>query len=178
MRMTCDNFRLAMNGDQRRPWTGWAAVPRILALALVLTAAVPAASAHSLKELETALGDREKYFQPVDKSAPDFMLQDADGRVLRLTDFRGKVVVLHFIYTSCPDVCPLHAERIAEIQSMINQTPMKDKVAFITITTDPKRDTGDVLRNYGKAHGLSPVNWVFLTAPTGALDDTTRKLAQ
>jgi len=54
---------------------------------LALTAAVPAASAHSRKELETALGDREKYFQPVDKSATDFMLQDADGRGLRLTDF-------------------------------------------------------------------------------------------
>jgi protein SCO1 len=59
----------------------------ILALALALNAAVPAASAHLLKELETALGDHEKYFQPVDKSAPDFMLQDADGRGLRLTDF-------------------------------------------------------------------------------------------
>jgi protein SCO1 len=177
MRMTCDNFRLAMNGDQLRPWTGWAAVPRILALALALTAAVPAASAHSLKELETALGDREKYFQPVDKSAPDFMLQDADGRVLRLTDFRGKVVVLHFIYTSCPDVCPLHAERIAEIQALVNQTPMKQQVEFISITTDPASDTADVRREYGPVHGLNADNWVFLTTTPKQSEDTTRKLA-
>lgn len=43
-------------------------------------------------------------------------LENAEGRVVDLQDLRAKVVVLHFIYPSCPDVCPLHAERIAEIQ--------------------------------------------------------------
>ena len=91
---------------------------RILTLALALAVIAPVVSAHSLHELETALGNREKYFQPIDKNTPDFTLQDADGRALSLVDFRGKVVVLHFIYTSCPDVCPLHAEQIAEIQAI------------------------------------------------------------
>uniref|UniRef100_UPI0013D81A57 SCO family protein n=2 Tax=Pseudomonadota TaxID=1224 RepID=UPI0013D81A57 len=72
-------------------------------------------------------------------------------------------VVLHFIYTSCPDVCPLHAEKIAEIQKMVNSTPMKDQVVFTSITTDPSKDTPDVLKAYGPAHGLDPVNWLFLT---------------
>ncbi len=50
---------------------------RTLALATALAAAIPpAASSHSLKDLATALGDREKYFQPVDKETPDFALQD------------------------------------------------------------------------------------------------------
>ena len=173
-----DNFRPSMNGDQRNPWRAWVAVPRILALTSALATAVPMASAHSLQELETELGGREKYFQPIDKNSPDFALQDADGRVRSLADFRGKVVVLHFIYTSCSDVCPLHAERIAEIQALVNRTPMKEQVEFISITTDPSKDTAQLLRDYGPTHGLNPLNWVFLTTKSDQPEDTTRKLAE
>lgn len=146
--------------------------------ALVLTVAAPAASAHSLKELETALHSREQYFQPIDKDAPAFTLRDADGHTVSLASFRGKVVVLHFIYASCPDVCPLHADRIAEIQGMLNQSPMKEQVQFVSITTDPSRDTPAVLRDFGRAHGLDPVNWVFLTTTADQSEDATRNLAQ
>ena len=153
-------------------------VTRRAVLSAVLTGPFASdAFSHSLKEVEQNLYDKEKYFQPVDSDAPDFSLQDADGRPVKLSDFRGKVVVLHFIYTNCPDVCPLHAEKIAEIQKMVNITPMKDQVQFITITTDPKRDLGQVLRNYGDNHGLDPANWTFLTAAPGESEDVTRQLA-
>lgn len=148
------------------------------ALALLLVSLSSAAWAHSLKDLETLLGDKEKYFQSVDKAAPDFALQDLDGKPVRLSDLRGKVVVLHFIYAGCPDVCPLHADRIAEIQSMVNQTPMKEQVQFVTITTDPKNDAPDLLRAYGEQHRLDPANWTFLTTGARQPEDTTRKLAE
>ena len=147
-------------------------------IVLALTTLTPVVFAHSLHDLETALGHREKYFQSIDKIAPDFALQDAADRPVTLDDFRGKVVVLHFLYTNCPDVCPLHAERIAEIQTMVNQSPMKQQVEFVTITTDPNRDRGDVLDAYGRAHGLDPVNWVFLTTKPDQPEDSTRKLAE
>jgi protein SCO1/2 len=95
-----------------------------------------------------------------------------------LADFRGKVAILHFIYTHCPDVCPLHAERIAQIQSMVNQASMRDQARFITITTDPSRDTVEVMREYGKAHGLDPANWLFLTTTEDEPEDATRRLAE
>jgi protein SCO1/2 len=148
-----------------------------LAFALMMATVAPVL-AHSLEEVDQDLRDKDKYFQPVDSEAPGFSLQDADGRIVSLASLRGKVVVLNFIYTNCPDVCPLHAERIAELQAMINQTPMKAMVEFVTITTDPKRDTGEVLRDYGKAHGLDPVNWVFLTAEPDQPEDSTRKIAE
>lgn len=156
----------------------------VIALALtlgVLSANSTPASAHSTKgkgELERLMGDKEKYFQPLDKEAPDFTLQDADGNVVSRAGLRGDVTVLHFIYAGCPDVCPLHAEKIAEIQEMVNQTTMKDHVRFVTITTDPKNDTPDVLRDYGLAHGLDPVNWVFLTTKPDQPEDATRRLAE
>jgi protein SCO1/2 len=151
--------------------------PMAMSLA-VLAAGESTAAAHSLDELEAQLSDREQYFQPIGKDAPPFTLEDAEGRAVSLEDLRGKVVVLHFIYTSCPDVCPLHAERIAEVQEMVNRTPMRELVQFVTITTDPERDTPDVMRQYGPAHGLESVNWVFLTTRQDQPEDATRRLAE
>ena len=133
---------------------------------------------HSLDELNATLIDEEAYFQPLDRPAPAFTLRTADGADVALDDYLGKVVVLHFIYASCPDVCPLHAERIAEIQAMVNDTPMRELVQFVSITTDPANDTAEVLRAYGPAHGLDPVNWVFLTTGPDQPEDATRKLVE
>jgi protein SCO1/2 len=152
---------------------------RTAIVALLLAACLPASAlAHSIEELEQQFSAAEKYFQPIDKAAPDFKLQDAEGRVFRLGDFRKKVVVLHFIYTRCTDLCPLHAERIAKIQSMIDTTPMKAQVQFISITTDPSNDRGELLRDYGPQHGLDPVNWMFLTTTPDEPEDATRRLAE
>lgn len=147
-----------------------------MAAALGVAAASPA-GAHSPEDLAAAYLDREAFFQPLDAPAPDFTLQDADGWIVRLSDLRDQVVVLHFIYASCPDVCPLHAERIAEVQAMVNITPMKELVQFVTVTTDPMGDGPEVMRAYGPAHGLAPVNWTFLTAAPGQAEDATRALA-
>jgi protein SCO1/2 len=149
-----------------------------LVTAVLAAAAPPSASAHSVEDLGRELGDREKYFQPIDKQAPEFELQDPDGRMVRLEDFRDKVVVLHFIYAGCPDACPLHADLIARVQEMVNQTPTRDQVQFFSITTDPENDTPDILRDCGPAHGLDPSNWVFLTSGPDRPEDTTRKLAE
>ena len=145
---------------------------------MMISSLVPPALAHSLKDVEQDLLAKEKYFQPVDSEAPGFTLQDADGRAVSLADFRGEVVVLNFIYINCPDFCPLQSEKIAEIQKMMNIAPMKDQVQFVSITTDPKRDTGQVLRDYGNDHGLDSGNWIFLTAAPGSSEDATRKIAE
>ena len=140
---------------------------RLYLLAACLAAALAAspAAAHSVQELEGDLFGRERYFQPLEgRGAPGFTLRDGDGREVSLEDFRGMAVVLHFVYASCPDACPLHADLIARVQAMVNRTPMRDLVRFVTITTDPVNDTPEVLRAYGPAHGLDPANWLFLTS--------------
>ena len=130
----------------------------------MVIATMASATAHSLKGLEDKLLKRETYLQIVDEKAPEFTLRDAHGNPVRLSDFAGKVVVLNFIYTNCPDVCPLHSEAIASLQEAVNGTAMKDLVQFVTITTDPERDTTDVMRSYGPVHGLDSENWLFLTS--------------
>ncbi|MFC4350871.1 SCO family protein [Fodinicurvata halophila] len=112
----------------------------VLALLVMLAGSVSLtqqAHAHSPENLGSMMGDKEKFFEPVDKEVLGFALHTADGETVRLDNLRGRVVVLHFIYASCPDVCPLHAEKITEIQQMVNQTPMKAQVQFVTITPIP-----------------------------------------
>ncbi|MGQ0663962.1 MAG: SCO family protein [Pseudomonadota bacterium] len=147
-----------------------------LALALLMAAAAPEAG-HSLKNLEALLLKREAFVEVVNRPAPEFTLRDADGRSVRLADFRGKVVVLWFIYASCPDECPLQSEALAAIQELVNKTPMRELVQFIAVTTDPERDLPEILKAYGPAHGLDPVNWVFLTSGADK-PMATRELAE
>ncbi|MBW4656937.1 MAG: SCO family protein [Kaiparowitsia implicata GSE-PSE-MK54-09C] len=147
-------------------------------MAALLPLLVTPAGAHSIEELESQLLGRDKYFQPMDQPAPAFSLIDSADREVDLADYRGKVVILNFIYASCGDVCPLHSQLIAQLQSMINISPMKGRVAFISITTDPSHDRGRLLTEYGEAQGLDLVNWTFLTSPADQPEDTTRKVAK
>jgi protein SCO1/2 len=61
---------------------------------------------------------------------------------------------------------------------MVNRTPMRELVQFVTLTTDPEHDTPAVMRDYGSSHGLDPVNWVFLRTTPDQPEDATRKLAE
>jgi len=153
-------------------------IPRRTVLSVMAAMIAAPAFGHSTGELSDLLGGKEQFFQALDKETPDFTLSDADGKLYGPADFGGKVVVLYFIFTNCPDVCPLHSEKIAEVQEMVNQTPMRDLVQFVAITTDPENDTPEVMREYGPAHGLDPTNWMFLTTAPGQPEDTTRKLVE
>ena len=169
-RFRADRWRCAIARIGRALWHG-------LAVFAVMAGAIPA-DAHSLKALEEELYQREPFFQIVDRPAPNFALQDADGKAWDLDGLKGKVVVLNFIYAGCPDVCPLHSELIAKLQTMIDRTPMRDHVQFVSITTDPARDTPEALKAYGPTHGLDPGNWTFLTTRPGQPEDATRQLAE
>lgn len=145
----------------------------------VATSASPVFADHPGEDLDAVMFDKEKYFEIVDEpQAPGFALQDADGDLVNLSDFAEKVVVLNFVYANCPDVCPLHAEKIASIQEKIAVTPMKDMVQFVSITTDPKSDTPEVLSEYPEIHGLDAANWMFLTRHADQPEDATRTLAK
>ncbi|WP_404384316.1 SCO family protein [Caenispirillum salinarum] len=138
----------------------------------MLTAGTVPATAHDAGHVARQLSEEEVYFQLMDRAAPKFGLEDAGGDVVSLSDFVGQIVVLNFVYASCTDICPMHSQRIAELQEMINGTPMRDMVQFVSITTDPVKDTPEVMRSYGALHGLDDENWVFLTSGQARPVDT------
>ncbi|WP_438943225.1 SCO family protein [Profundibacterium mesophilum] len=151
----------------------------ILAAGLAMSLAPPAAADHPGAHLDREMFEKETYFQPADhETAPGFALVDAQGTPVSLDELRGKIVILNFIYASCPDFCPLHSQKIADVQELINASAMKDMVEFVSITTDPEEDTPEVLAGYGELHGLDGANWRILTAGPDDAADVTRELAR
>lgn len=78
-----------------------------------------------------------------------FNLKDPDGNVRGLPDFKGKVVLMFFGFTQCPDVCPTALANAAQIKSLLGADGEKIQVLFVTV--DPERDTPEVLREYARA---------------------------
>jgi len=78
-----------------------------------------------------------------------FALHDARGRLRKLEDFRGRLVLLYFGYTQCPDVCPTDLVAIGSALKMLG--PQAEGIQPVFITLDPARDTPQVLREYAPA---------------------------
>ena len=78
--------------------------------------------------------------------ARDFALPDADGQMRSMKDFAGKVVVVFFGYTQCPDVCPTTLAELAEVKKALGADGSKLQGVFVTV--DPERDTPEVLKAY------------------------------
>ena len=83
----------------------------------------------------------------------DFALTDHTGKPRTLADFRGKVVVLFFGYTQCPDVCPTTLATLAEVMQRLGPDAASVQVLFVTI--DPERDTAELLSQYVPAFNPS-----------------------
>jgi protein SCO1/2 len=89
-------------------------------------------------------------FHATDITGADFgrrlALPDLDGRMRTLDDFKGRVTVLFFGYTQCPDVCPTTLAELAQVKKALGAEG--DKLQGVFVTIDPERDTPDVLRQY------------------------------
>jgi protein SCO1/2 len=99
----------------------------------------------------------------------DFSLLDSDGKVRTLADFRGKVVVMFFGYTQCPDVCPTTLTEMQQVMTLIG--PQAEKVQVLFVTVDPERDSAAILKQYVPAFdphfiGLHPVDQAALDQVT------------
>jgi protein SCO1/2 len=92
--------------------------------------------------------------------APDFTLTDGvSGRAVSLSAQRGTVVALTFLYTSCPDVCPLTATRFRAAQMDLQADA--SRVTFIAVSVDPDGDTPKAVQSFSTMHGLA-TNWYYL----------------
>src|SRR5438105_7307992 len=87
-------------------------------------------------------------------AVPDFTLVNQDGKRIRLEQYRGKALLLTFIYTRCPlpDYCPLMTHNFAEIEKALMEWPeLYTKTHLLSISFDSQHDTPPVLRNYARA---------------------------
>jgi protein SCO1/2 len=80
------------------------------------------------------------------RPAPDFSLQGSDGRALSLSRFKGKVVLLGFGFTSCPQVCPTTLATLAQARRKLGAAAADVQVLYVTV--DPERDVAERMKNY------------------------------
>ena len=92
-------------------------------------------------------------------AAADFSLTDQFGKQVSLSQYKGKPVVLTFLYTNCPDVCPLTAEKLHATMQMLGQDAQN--VGIIAVSTDPARDTQAAALKFSKAHNMQD-SWHYL----------------
>jgi protein SCO1 len=78
-----------------------------------------------------------------------FDLLDPDGKPRTLADFKGRLVMVFFGFTQCPDVCPTALGRAVAVRQMLGADA--DRLQVIFVTVDPERDTADLLKNYTAA---------------------------
>ncbi len=101
------------------------------------------------------------------QEVPDFAMTDQDGKSLKLSDLRGEVVVLTFIYTRCPlpEFCPKMDRKFNDLASMIASVKGRsDQVRLLSISFDPEHDTPEVLRSHAELRGARPPLWRFAVA--------------
>jgi protein SCO1 len=111
---------------------------------------------------------------PVIGPAPPFTLTSQDGKSFALADLRGKVLAVTFIYTGCPDICPMVTQKMVDVQNALG-AEFGGKIALVSITLDPEHDTPAVLKDYAKSWGAKPNGWMFLTGSVATVRDVTRR---
>jgi protein SCO1 len=103
---------------------------------------------------------------------PAFVLTDQHGRTVRLAALRGKVVLLTFLYTNCPDLCPLTASNLNTTLRRLG--PRRSDVEVLAVSVDPVGDTPQAVRSFVRAHRLLP-QFHYLTGRQPTLERVWRE---
>ncbi len=105
---------------------------------------------------------------PMMGPAPDFTLVSQDGTQVSMSDFRGKVVAVAFIFATCLDICPMLTDNMVRVQHSLDEDFGRN-IAFVSITVDPERDTPEILKVYAESFGADLRGWSFLTGDPEAV---------
>lgn len=127
-------------------------------------------AAAALRE-ETGIRGRSAY-REVGENLPDFALYDQEGKVVEAGRWRGKQVMLNFIFTRCTvaTMCPAATAKMMQTQRLAREAGVPN-LELVSITLDPENDTPGALKEYAIQRGIDTSNFSFLTGPEGAIKD-------
>lgn len=108
-------------------------------------------------------GCSKKFPENINISQNSFALLNQDSSVVKFpSDYKGKILVTTFIYTNCPDICPMTTYNMQLVQEQLKKNSI-DNVQFVAISFDPIRDTPSILKEYSAIRGMNLNNFSFLT---------------
>jgi protein SCO1 len=118
----------------------------------------------ALSKSSDSVEERESERVQIGESVPDFQLVDQDGHSIRLSDYRGKAVVLTFIYTRCPlpNFCPLMSRNFSQLEQRLS-SEFTNKYHLLSVSMDFEFDTPEVLKAYGARYQADSKDWTFAT---------------
>ncbi|MEY2879929.1 MAG: hypothetical protein RLZZ15_2309 [Verrucomicrobiota bacterium] len=133
-------------------------------------AATVASSARALAEDTRTRG--KAAYREIGEGMPDFALYDQEGRVVPSGRFRGKQILLNFIFSRCPvaTMCPASTAKMIAAQKQARDAGVKT-LELVSITLDPAYDTPGVLKDYATVRAIDTANFSFLTGPEKAIRD-------
>lgn len=119
------------------------------------------------------LQDAAKYFT-------DLELQTQDGRKVKFFSdvLQGRTVLINVIYTNCKDACPLITQQLLGVRQALPADMFGKQVHFVSISSDPVRDTPAALKLFAKKQGADVEGWTFLTGRKENIDHILKKLGQ
>lgn len=135
-----------------------------------VSAETVAAGAQKLREDTHNRG--KAAYREVGETVPDFALYDQSGAVVQSARFRGKQIMINFIFTRCPDAtkCPAATAKMIAVQKLAREAGVAN-LELVSITLDAAYDTPGVLHDYAAARGIDKANFSFLTGPENGIKD-------
>ncbi|MBI4236593.1 MAG: SCO family protein [Chloroflexi bacterium] len=130
----------------------------LLAAAFAALVLVLASAAALLVSRGGGPGYRGTVLDPPLETLP-FRLTSQAGQTVAWSDYRGRAVILTFLYTNCPDICPLTTAKLHRAHELLGKD--SGRVAFVAITVDPERDTVGEVRRYSQERDMLG-RWDFL----------------
>ena len=94
------------------------------------------------------------------RKVPSFALLDQDSLLITNEDYKGKVFVVEFFFTSCPTICPLMTKNLVHLQEAFKDA---DNFGIASISINPKYDSPSVLKEYAEKYGVADLDWHLLT---------------
>jgi len=110
----------------------------------------------------------------VGRSIGDFTLIDREGRAVRLSSYRGKPLLVSFIYTGCFQVCPATTRALQQVVSVADESLGSDQFRVISIGFNQPADSPQALKSFAAQYGIRQPNWEFLSPPAAIVADLAR----
>ena len=102
------------------------------------------------------------------------LINQSEKKVEFPSQFKGRILIVGYIFTNCPDICPLTTNNMRLIQERLKKEKI-DNVELVSISFDPLQDTPEVLRNFAEVRNLDLTNWQFLTGENKVIDSLIKK---
>ncbi|PWA06960.1 SCO family protein [Flavobacterium psychrotolerans] len=104
--------------------------------------------------------------------APKFELKDQNKKIITNADYKGKVYLIEFFFSTCPSICPKMNKNMVDIQNQFFGNP---NFGIASITIDPEHDTPEILKAHAEELGVKSSNWHFLTGDKKYIYDLANK---